>query len=217
MNAVAGRPALAGIGSLLRSGWERVSVYLPIILMALLALGTYWLARNTPMLGPPEIQRPATHDPDYVMRRFALKTFDASGRLKSEVHGTEARHFPDTDTLEIDQPRIRAFNAAGELTVATARLAVSNADGSEVQLIGDAVVTRQATSDGRGQTRPGLEFRGQFLDAFLNTERVKSHKPVELTRGADHFTADSLDYDNVNQVMELRGRVHGVLAPRRAR
>lgn len=217
MSTVATRSPLAGARVLLRSGWERVAVYLPIILMGLMALGTYWLARNTPTLGPAEIQRAATHDPDYFMRRFSVKTFDASGRLKSEVHGSEARHYPDTDTLEIDQPRIRSFNARGELTVATARRALSNADGSEVQLFGDAVITREATRDVQGHARPRMEFRGEFLHAFLDTERVKSHKPVELTRGTDRFTADSLEYDNLDQVMELRGRVRGVLEPRAER
>jgi lipopolysaccharide export system protein LptC len=217
MSSVAGRSPLAVAWMLLRSGWERVAVYLPVILMALMALGTYWLARNTPTLAPGEAQRAPTHDPDYYMRRFSVKTFDASGRLKSEVHGNEARHYPDTDTLEIDQPRIRSFNARGELTVATARRALSNADGSEVQLFGDAVVTREAISDAPGHGRPRMEFRGEFLHAFLDTERVKSHLPVELTRGSDRFTADAMDYDNLGQVMELRGRVRGVLVPEAAR
>jgi lipopolysaccharide export system protein LptC len=207
--------APASAWRLLRVTGDRLSVYLPIMLMGLMAMGTYWLARNTPTLGVPETQRPATHDPDYFMRRFSVKTFDAAGRIKSEVYGAEARHYPDTDTLEIDQPRIRSFNARGELTVATAQRALSNGDGSEVQLFGDAVVTREAT-DAQGHARPRIEFRGEFLHAFLNTERVKSHKPVELVRGNDRFTADSLDYDNVDQVLELRGRVHGVLQPRAA-
>jgi lipopolysaccharide export system protein LptC len=212
--STANRPsAPASPWMLLRATWDRLSVYLPIMLMGLMAMGTYWLARNTPALGVPETQRAPTHDPDYFMRRFSVKTFDATGRIKSEVYGTEARHFPDTDTLEIDQPRIRAFNARGELTVATAQRALSNGDGSEVQLLGNAVVTREAT-DAQGHARPRLEFRGEFLHAFLNTERVKSHKPVELIRGTDRFTAENLDYDNVEQVLQLRGRVHGVLQPR---
>ena len=213
MSSLAARSSLSGAWSLLRAGWERVSVYLPIILMALMALGTYWLARNTPTLAPAEAQRAATHDPDYFMRRFSVKTFDAAGRLKSELHGVEARHYPDTDTLEIDQPRIRSFNERGELTVATARRALSNGDGSEVQLFGDAVVTREPFSDAQGHTRPRMEFRGEFLHAFLDTERVKSHLPVELTRGSDRFTADGMDYDSLNQVMDLRGRVRGLLVP----
>ena len=198
---------------LLRSAWERVSVYLPIILMGLMALGTYWLVRNTPGLGTTETRGEEVHEPDNLMRRFSIKTFDPSGRLKSEVFGTEARHFPDTNTTEIDQPRIRSFNARGELTVATARLAISNSDGSEVQLIGDAVVTREAVTGNDGQIRPRLQFRGEFLHAFLDSERVASHKPVELTRGDHRFTADSLEFDNLDQVMDLRGRVRGSLVP----
>jgi lipopolysaccharide export system protein LptC len=217
MSTMAGVSPLAIAGALLRAVWERVSVYLPIILMGLMAMGTYWLARNSPVLGPAEAPRAVTHVPDYFMRGFSVKTFDAAGRLKSEVYGTEGRHYPDTDTLEIDQPRIRSFNARREATVATARLALSNADGSEVQLIGDAIVTHEATVGADGHARPRLQFRGEFLQAFLNTERVKSSKPVDLTCGTDHFTADSLDYDNLSQVMELHGRVRGVLVPGRGR
>jgi lipopolysaccharide export system protein LptC len=63
---------------------------------------------------------------------------------------------------------------------------------------------------------PRMELRGEFLDAFLNTERVRSNKPVELIRGSDRFTADSLDYDNLDRIMQMHGRVHGVLPGRPA-
>ena len=200
--------ALRGFGR----AWDRITIYLPVILMGVLALGTYWLARSTPGLPQALGIRAPTHDPDYFLRGFSVKSFDANGRLKSEIQGVEGRHFPDSDTMEIDQPRIRSFNARGELTLATARKALSNGDGSEIQLFGDAVVTREAI-DTVGHVRPRLEFRGEFLHVFANTESVKSHKPVELTRGNDRFTADSMDYDNIDQVMELRGRVRGVLEP----
>lgn len=213
MSAVLPTPATRQGRALAHGAWDQVSIYLPIILMGLMALGTYWLARNTPMFSLPEPARPARHEPDYYMRGFSVKTFDVTGRLKSEVIGVEARHFPDTDTLEIDKPRIHAYGDRGELTDATAILAVSNADGSEVQLIGDAVVTRQATKAPDGSSTPRLEFRGEFLHAFMNTEQVKSHKPVTLIRGGDKFTADSMDFDNVSRVVGLHGRVRGTLAP----
>lgn len=196
-----------------RGAWDQVSIYLPIILMGLMALGTYWLARNTPVFGLPEVARPARHDPDYYMRDFSVKTFDAVGKLKTEVLGSEARHYPDTDTLEIDLPRIRAYNASGELTLATARRALTNADGSEVQLIGNAVVTREATAGADGHATPKLQIEGEFLHVFLTTERVNSHKPVVLTRGSDRFSADSLNFDNVSRALALEGRVRGTLVP----
>ena len=58
--------------------------------------------------------------------------------------------------------------------------------------------------------------RGEFLHVFVNTERVKSHKPVILTHGSDQFTGETLDYDNLDRVMELKGRVRGVLMPNAA-
>lgn len=204
------------MSELLRAAWDRMSIYLPIILMAVLALGTYWLVRTTPVFPEPAGIQAPRHEPDYFMRRFAVKTFDADGRLKSEVFGAEARHFPDTDTLEIDQPRIRSYNASGHLTVATARRALSNADGSEVQLFGDAVVVRDAAVDKSGQPVPSFEFRSEFLHAFMNTERIKSHLPVVMTRGGDRFAADAMDYDNLERVMDLHGRVRTLLAPRKS-
>lgn len=197
----------------LRASWEQVSVYLPIILMGLMALGTYWLVRNTPTSGSAQAQPALSHEPDYFMRGFSVKTFDPAGRLKSEVLGVQARHFPDSDTLEIDQPRIRSFNEQGQMTVATAKKAISNGDGTEVQLLGDAVVVREATTDKQGNAVPRLEFRGEFLHAFLTTERIRSHKPVVLTRGNDRFDAQGMDFDNLTRVMDLRGQVRGTLVP----
>jgi lipopolysaccharide export system protein LptC len=192
---------------------DSASVYLPIVLMGILALATYWLVRNTPVLVEPPAAVAARHEPDYFLRSFAVKTFDAQGQLKSEVAGDQARHYPDTDTLEIDRARIRSVGATGLQTVATAKRALSNGDGSEVQLFGDAHVVRAAATDGSGQTIPRLEFKGEFLHFFREPERLKSHQPVLLVRGADQFSADSMDFDNLHRVMELRGRVRGVLVP----
>jgi lipopolysaccharide export system protein LptC len=198
---------------MLRAAWERLSIYLPVILMGVLALGTYWLVRSAPIFSPPEADKPARHEPDYFMNQFSVKTFDGAGRLKSEVFGTEMRHFPDSDTVEIDQVRIRSFNEQGRLTTATANRALSNADGSEVQLFGNALVVREAMTDAAGQPLPRMAYQGEFLHAFMNTELVKSHLPVELTRGTDRFTADVMEYDNLERVMKLKGRVKGTLVP----
>ena len=197
--------------------WDRLSVYLPLFLMAVLALGTYWLVRSTPTLPAAEVRSAANHVPDYFLSKFAVKTFDAQGRLKSEVFGQDARHYPDTDTLEIDQVRIRSFDTQGRLTTATARRALANGDASEVQLFGDATVLRDAFVVPSGAVLPRTEFRSEFLHAFMNLERFKSNKPVRLVRGRDEFSADSMDYDNLDRVLKLDGRVKATLTPAGAR
>lgn len=198
-----------------RRVFDRLSIYLPILLMALLALGTYWMLKNSPAPLVPTPEKPLMHEVDYYMHKFAVKTFDGSGKLKSEVAGIELRHFPDSDTVEIDKVRIRSFDVQGRLTTATADRALSNADGSEVQLFGNAEVVREAVIDANGQALPRLEFRGDFLHAFLNDERIKSHLPVTLTRGQDRFSGDSLFYDNLTRAALMQGRVKGLLMPRK--
>lgn len=188
-------------------------MYMPLLLMGALALGTYWLVRNTPTFSAPEAVREVGHEIDYFMQNFTIKTFDEDGKLKSEIAGTEARHFVDTDILEIDQARIHSINISSQLTTATANRAYSNGDGSEVQLTGNARVVREASRDAQGKESPRLEFRGEFLHAFLNEERVQSHLPVVLIRGADQFTGNVFSYNNLDQVAVLTGRVRGVLMP----
>lgn len=199
---------------MIRQGWDQFSLYLPVLLMGLLALGTWWLVRNAPMPQLPAVERGPSNQPDYFMKSFSVKSFDASGRLQSEVQGEVARHFPNTDTLEIEKARMRSVSPEGQLTLATADRALTNADASEVQLFGNAVVTREPLPGKPGAPRqPRMEFRSEFLHAYTKTERVRSDKPVVLIRGNDQFTADGMDYDNLDQVMQLRGRVRGILQP----
>ena len=202
----------------LRRAWDRVAVYLPIVLMGVMAMATYWLVRNTPLTSEVELEAAPRHVPDYFMRDFSVKVFDAEGKLKSEIVGTEGRHYPDTDTLEIDQIRIRAFSADGRLTTAQSVRGLVNSDGSEAQLFDKAVVVREAMHNAQGVALPRSELRSEFLHLFANTEKVRTHLPVELIRGSrDRFTADRMVYDNLDRTMQLHGRVHGIIAPRQAK
>lgn len=193
--------------------WDRFVLYLPLLVMSALALATYWLVHSAPSPSASTSQRAPTHDPDYFMNSFSVRTFDGEGRVRSEVLGNKARHYPDTQWLEIDAIRIRSYDDQGRLTTATATRGLTNEDTSEVQLLGDAVVVREASASPSGKVLPRMEYRGEFLHAFMKSERVTSHKPVVLTRGKDRFSADSLDFDNVEQVVQMRGHVRGRLDP----
>jgi lipopolysaccharide export system protein LptC len=197
-----------------RRVWDHLAVYLPLVLMGLMAMTTYWLVRNTPLIGEAELEAAPRHVPDYFMRDFSVKVFGDDGKLKSQMLGVEGRHYPDTDTLEIDQPRIRILGAEGRIITAVAARGLVNADGSEAQLFDNAVVVREASTNAQGVVVPRSELQSNFLHLFANTEQVRSHLPVILVRGAgDRFTADGMDYDNLDRLMQLKGRVHGTLQP----
>ena len=202
---------LKSVWGRVRDVLDRATIYLPIILTAAVALGTYWLVRNAPKLLEPVAKVAPTHEPDYFMRDFVIKNFLPNGDLRSELHGKEGRHYPDTDTVEVDEVNMRSVSPQGYTTRSTANRGVSNSDGSEIQLFGNAVVIRDPSVGANGKPTPRLEFRGEFLHAFVDSERVTSNKPVTMTRGGDRFTADNMDYNNLDRQMELRGRVKGTL------
>jgi lipopolysaccharide export system protein LptC len=210
------RAASAPLRIRLQRVWDRLAVYLPIVMMGLMAMTTYWLVRNAPVTGDAELEADPRHVPDYFMRDFTVKVFAADGKLKSEMVGIEGRHYPDTDTLEIDQPHIRIISPEGRLTTAVAKRGLINSDGSEAQLFDKAVVVREATINAQGVAVPRTELQSDFLHLFANTEEVRSHLPVVLVRGAgDRFSGDGMDYDNLDRVMQLNGRVRGTLLPRK--
>lgn len=179
---------------------DLLSTYLPLLLMALLALSTWWLVKHTPTTAPVPTSTEVRREPDYLMTEFAIERFDKTGRLRVRVDGDRLRHYPDTDRYEIDRARIRAIGLDGQVTLAVADRALANGDISEVQLLGGAKVTSQ------GERGEPLEIRSEFLHAFLVTERVQTHLPVTVTAGVNDLRAEGLQYDHGQRLLDLKGR-----------
>ena len=197
--------------------WHRrvlgsLTAYLPLVLMALLALATWWLVKNTPLYqGDKPVVAPR-HIPDYTMREFTVQRFAVDGSLRVQIEGDELRHYPDTDTLEMDNARLRSIGPEGRVTVASAKSALSNGDGSEVQLTGQAHVVREAYTAGNS-VEDAVDFKGEFLHAFLRTEQVRSHLPVTITRGGTQLQGAAMTYDNLSRVAQFNGRVKATFLP----
>ena len=185
-----------------------VSAYLPLVMMAVLAAGTWWLVRNAPSVDVRPAVAAPRHEPDYLMKNFVVQRFGADGSLRTQIEGDQLRHYPDDDTLEVDAARIRAVAANGAVTLATARRALANGDGSELQLLGDAHIVRPAA--GKEQA---IDFRGEFLHGFRNMEQVRSHLPVVVTQGASVVRAQGMQYDNLARVVDLKGRSTATFDP----
>lgn len=189
--------------------------YVPLLVMALLALFTWWLVKNTPEMEPPREKAAPRHIPDYAMQGFESRRFGVDGRLRAELHGRELRHYPDTDTVEIDGVQLRASGDKGELTLAQGQRALANGDGSEVQMMGGVTVRRFTRDDqGRLSERPSLELRSEFLHAFVNEEKLRSHLPSTLYAIGGELQLQSFEYDNLSGQLRFAGKTRGRFEPR---
>ncbi len=207
-----GAPA-AGPGTRAVPPWylrlrETLTSYLPLLLMALLALATWWLVKNSPRPTASAAESVVSAEPDAVMSRFTLERFDAAGLLKLRIEGAELRHYPDTDRVEIEQARIVAYAPDGRMTRAQAAHVRGQADGSELLMDGGAEVI---SADGLGVP---LVIRSESLRAWVLLDRVQAAKPVWVQHAGGELRANSLNYDHGRGRLDLNGPLKAVMQPR---
>jgi lipopolysaccharide export system protein LptC len=191
---------------------DRLALYLPAVLMALFALGSWWLVRSLPsLLAEPKAPQ-VRHEPDYFLSGFSVKSFDSTGRLTRELSGDRAQHFPDTDTLDIRQVQMRGQNQEGKRVVANSDRAIAKGDGSRVTFIGNVQITQPASMKG-DRPQADTELRSQEIQAFVKEERLVSQVPVEVRRGRDVFTAEQMSMNSKTGEYELNGKVRGWVHP----
>jgi lipopolysaccharide export system protein LptC len=195
------------------SGWrkrlETLVAFLPMVLLAILLWGSVWLVRNAPKAVSGPVVAETSHEPDYFANNFTLKTYSLQGDLKSFLQGTSSVHFPDTLTNLIEQPVVHSISRSGRLTTAVAKRSLSNEDGSEIQLIGQAVVHKQ----GLGAQDQAMTLHSEFIHLFANTDSLVTYAPVKIERGNNRFQGNRLKADNLNQRFLLQGQVKVLLVP----
>ena len=193
-----------------RGVWDRVreglTTYLPLLLMAVLAVLTGWLVKSSPK--PVEDTAPSTSraGPDYAMTGFQVQRHGSDGQLRVVLEGERLQHFAQTRTLEVEGARVKSFAPKGEITQATASRATSNDAATEVTLQGE-VKLRGQLADGRV-----LEIDSEFLRWSTDTDRLQTHLPVRLKVGSSEVRAAGLDYDRAGQRVRLQGPVRGQFA-----
>lgn len=196
--------------------WDRVSLYLPVLLMGALAAISYGIVRQLPPL-PAAPDAPVTPGvPDYRLEDFVLRRYDAAGQLESTLRGQALAHYPDRAVLLVQEADLERWaRADGHRLWARAHALQTDDARTVVHLRGDVRVVREALA-GTPQTKttPRLTFEGQALTWHETQRLLESDQPVRVTRGADVLTGDRLRYDEARGVADVTGRVRATLAAR---
>jgi len=209
-------PARRGGPAPARLPWHQrlsdlVAGYLPLLLMALIALGTWWLVRQTPLREPPAAVVALPGEPDYTMQRFALRRFGADGQLRLQLEGRELRHYAQGDLIEVVEARLQARADDGARVRARAQRASADADGRQVDLHGDVQVV--LTPAQRAEGAADAELHGEFVQVLVEARRLRSDRPVTLVQGRNRIDAAGLDYDQRSRQMVLAGPLRATLLP----
>jgi len=182
--------------------YARPSILFPIVLMAILAMLTFWIdyAVQAPEA---RIDGSSRHDPDYILNNFTTTRTDENGELRYRLTALEMRHYPDDDTTELEKPQFQRYEVDKPFTTIEGNKGFVSTDAETVEFIDDVKVVRQAFN-GKGE----MVVLTDRLKVMPNEEMAKTDRPVVITQEPKTVIhATGMIYDKKNQTVQLLSRV----------
>lgn len=154
-----------------------------VLVLAAIGIAAWWLRREAPEVAPTPV--PDQRRPDYIADGLVVVTTDIEGRISRRLSTPQLRHYPDTDTNELEQPHLTVYRDDGPPWLAQAETGWVTGDGDEVLLRGDVRIDREGFAD-----NPPTALRTRWLVVLPQSDYAYTHRFVELTRGHDWITAE---------------------------
>jgi len=193
---------------------------MPLILMGLLTLLTFWLVqKNT----PPEkstLERVRLHEPDYTIKDGALSALNELGNTKYRILGNKVTHYDDDASIDILTPRMRFFQL--DKAPVTVKSDTGHLDGdlTILDLFDNASIFRPAQA--ASPTQPAtlrMLASSSYFKVLINDDIIETNRPITLEQGMSIMNStEGGIFNNVEQSMVLTGQVKGRIerAPRGA-
>lgn len=177
---------------------ERLPSLVAVLLLLLLVLSTWWAANytlSTVELDPPRRQ---THEPDAWAQDFIMLRSNQEGVAINRLEGAYMVHYPDDDSYHLDQTLITIQQAQNPIVTAEAKNAIMDEDGTRIQLIGDAVIHRQADDKGNP-----LTIRSERIVLYPNQDTIETDEPAVIVNGPHTLQGIGMTYDNNTRQLQV--------------
>ena len=188
---------------------------MPLLLMGGLTLLTFWLVQKNTSLPKDVIERPRLHEPDYTLKNGTLSYLNEDGQTKYRILGKELIHYDDDASIDITQPRMRSFQPNKSPVTVRAKRGHIDGDLSILDLYDNVEIYRPPQSASETQkASPYMLAKSSYFQVLINDDIIKTDKPVELEQGMSIMQSnDGGVFDNVQQSMQLLGKVKGRIEP----
>lgn len=177
----------------------------PLIAVAMLAAATTWLERITRNDTPESGAATARHDPDTIVSRTHMLSYDRNGTLIRILDAEELRHFPDDGSGELTHPRLEVIGANRTVYLEAAH-GIVQADGDRVDLDGEV----RGRSESGANTVP-VQLRTETLTIWPDSQRAVSHSPTTLIQGTNTVSGLSMQADNLFGTLIVTGSVRATI------
>ena len=191
---------------------ERLSTLVIIVLLALLALLTFWLERVVQEITPVR-DKPPAHEADYIADKLFATRMGLDGRVRDTLHAVKLTHYPDDDRTELASPRFVTYGREAPLAVTATQAKITGNVGN-IYFMGNVLVRRGAANTAgasRAAHAPGGEMTvsTEYLHVMPDDNIAKTDRPVTLDDGQLRIHAGGMELNSDTRVVKLSGGVRG--------
>lgn len=187
----------------------------PLLLLASLTLLSFWYLKKNILPELPTVVKNKEHKPDYVFTEAKLTVLNLDGSTKYRLLGREFKHYEDDASIDVLKPQLRLFTKKAPPTTIRSETAHISGNLDIVELFKNVLVSRPDQTNAAGLIiNPFFKLNSEYLEVFINDDRLTTHLPVKIQRGESIVTSTKgADYDNVSQSILMYGDVNGSIAP----
>jgi lipopolysaccharide export system protein LptC len=188
---------------------------IPLLILGSITLLSFWYLKKNIQPELPTVARSKEHKPDYVFTDAKLTVLNLDGSTKYRLLGREFRHFEDDASIDVIKPQLRLFAKNTPPTTVRSETAHVSGNLDIVELFKNVLVSRPSQINTTGLLiNPFFKLNTDYLEVFVNDDRLTTRLPVKIQRGDSIVTANKgADYDNVSQSIQMYGDVQGVIEP----
>ena len=176
---------------------------LPLVVMLLLAMLTFWLDRAID-LSSPESAGPVTHDPDYAIEKFTLLRLSESGDQRYTLTAAKMLHFPDDDTSLLTTPVLVQMQPGKSDLRIHAQRGIVAPGGEKLDLYDNVEIFRAGRPGGESGD---LHMMTSYLRVLPDDDRAETPARVVIDNGASIVSGTGMDFDNRYRQFKLRAAV----------
>lgn len=183
--------------------------FLPIVVAALLAAGTWWLADvQRRHFGEPKTTSPT--NPDFIVDQARMSRLGTDGRAQTLVNADRVVHYLSDDRSVLEHPRVLQTQIDRPPVTITADAGESRNRLGEVVLTRNVHVTRAATP-----SSSALELRTERLVILPDEDRVTSDTEVNVKQAGSTVTGIGMSFNNSYRTLDVEHRVRATFAARK--
>lgn len=182
--------------------YDRLAATLSLLLLLVLAAGTYYLAQVS-LRGAAAI-RPAaaSGEPDNFVDNALFTRVNAQGAPVFRMSARRMLHFPADQATTYEQPVLVSLDPDKPRVNLRADRGRSSAGGEETVLSGNVVMVRAASAQ-----EPQMTIRTQSVTVYSDTEIARTTLPVRIERGDSVLTGVGMEFNNAARSLRVDSRV----------